>query len=44
MPYYQQTDAEFYAAIIAQQPDDTQSSDATTEPLDDPASTDGAVQ
>lgn len=44
MPYYQQTDAEFYAAIIAQQPDDTQSSDATTEPLDDPASTDGTVQ
>jgi hypothetical protein len=43
-PYYRQTDAEFYAAIIAQQPDDTQSSDATTEPLDEPASTDGAVQ
>ena len=44
-PYYRQTDAEFYAAIIAQQPDDTQSSDAaTTEPLDEPASTDDAVQ
>ncbi|MGI6556204.1 MAG: DUF975 family protein [Pseudoramibacter sp.] len=42
-PYYRQTDAEFYTAIVGQAQDDAPQSD-NTEPLDEPASADGAVQ